>query len=195
MAKYSFKFKKKIVLKYLAGEGGYGALARKYKIPSDANIREWVKAYQNLGDKGLTRSRQRKSYSYEYKLAIVDKYITSGLSYADIALAEKISNPSILARWVLDYRAFGPEALRPKKGGLKKTMNSEASGGVKTMTPETDAQSVDTSVEYVRKLEEELLKLRIENAFLKALRRLRLEDEAKMREWQESFTASEDNSN
>lgn len=38
---------------------------------------------------------------------------------------------------------------------------------------------VDISVEHVQELEDENLKLRIENAFLKELRRLRLEDEAK----------------
>lgn len=52
---------------------------------------------------------------------------------------------------------------------------------------------VDTSAEHVKELEDELLKLRIENAFLKELRRLRLEDEAKMRERRESSSASEDN--
>ena len=35
-------------------------------------------------------------------------------------------------------------------------------------------------------IEDELLKLRIENAFLKELRRLRLEGEAKMKDLQES---------
>ena len=40
-----------------------------------------------------------------------------------------------------------------------------------------------------------LLKLKIENAFLKELRRLRLEDEAKMRERRKSSTVSEDSSN
>ena len=53
---------------------------------------------------------------------------------------------------------------------------------------------VDTGAEHVKELEDELLKLRIENAFLKELRRLRLEDEAKMRERQESSAASEDSS-
>lgn len=38
----------------------------------------------------------------------------------------------------------------------------------------------------MKELEDELLKLRIENAFLKELRRLRLEDDAKMRERLES---------
>ncbi len=58
----------------------------------------------------------------------------------------------------------------------------------------SEEPSVDTSAEYVKELEDELLKLRIENAFLKELRRLRLEDEAKMRERQESSAASEDSS-
>ena len=60
---------------------------------------------------------------------------------------------------------------------------------------ETEERIVDTGAEYVKELEDELLKLRIENAFLKELRRLRLEDEAKMRERQESSTVSEDSSN
>ena len=54
---------------------------------------------------------------------------------------------------------------------------------------------IDTSVEHVKKLEDELLKLRIENAFLKEMRRLRLEDEAKMRELQKSSAVFEDDSN
>ena len=59
----------------------------------------------------------------------------------------------------------------------------------------SEEPSADTSAEYVKELEDELLKLRIENAFLKELRRLRLEDEAKMRERQELSAASEDGSN
>ena len=96
MSKYSYEFKKKVVLEYLAGKGGPVILARKYGIPSETRIKEWVKAYQNLGDEGLMRSRQKKTYSYEYKLGIVEMYLTSELSYMDIALAEKINNPCIL---------------------------------------------------------------------------------------------------
>ena len=59
----------------------------------------------------------------------------------------------------------------------------------------TEEKAIDSSAEHVKELENELLKLRIENAFLKELRRLRLEDEAKMRERLESSVVSEDNSN
>jgi len=60
---------------------------------------------------------------------------------------------------------------------------------------ETEETIVDTSAEHVKELEDELLKLKIENAFLKELRRLRLEDEAKMRERHSSSKGSEENLN
>ena len=192
MSKYSYEFKKKVVLEYLAGKGGPVILARKYGIPSETRIKEWVKAYQNLGDEGLMRSRQKKTYSYEYKLGIVEMYLTSELSYMDIALAEKINNPCILAQWVSDFRAFGPEALRPKKKGRRKKVDTSETQ--KNIQP-TEEAPVDTSAKNVKELEDELLKLRIENAFLKELRRLRLEEETLLRKQRESSTASEENSN
>lgn len=54
---------------------------------------------------------------------------------------------------------------------------------------------VDTSAEHVKQLEDELLKLRIENAYLKELRRLRLEEETLLKKQRESSTASGESSN
>jgi len=58
-----------------------------------------------------------------------------------------------------------------------------------------EAAPVDTSPEQVKQLEDELLKLRIENAYLKELRRLRLEEETLLKKQRESSTSSEENSN
>lgn len=55
-----------------------------------------------------------------------------------------------------------------------------------------DKQNSD--LEYLKQLEDENLKLRIENAYLKELRRLRLEEEALLKKQRESSTASEKNS-
>ena len=52
-----------------------------------------------------------------------------------------------------------------------------------------------TSAEHIKKLEDENLKLRIENAYLKELRRLRLEEETLQKKQRESSTVSEDSSN
>ena len=192
MAKYSFEFKKKIVIAYLNGEGGYEYLARQYGIPQKCIVKRWIKAYEAFGDDGLLRSRKNAEYSFEYKLHMVELYLSSEVSYQELALQEGINNPSLLVKWVNDFRIVGPDALRPKKKGRKKLVNTKDNA---KRTTSNEAISVDTSVEHVKQLEDELLKLRIENAFLKELRRLRLEDEAKMKDLQESSTASEDSLN
>ena len=192
MSKYSYEFKKKVVMSYLNGEGGYTYLANFYSIPSKTRIREWVAAYQKFGDEGLFRSRQQAKYSFEKKLSVVELYLSSEISYQDLALQEGITNPCMIVNWVNRFRAAGPEALRPRKKGRKKTLDKPKTD---SKVQETKESIIDTSAEHVKELEDELLKLRIENAFLKELRRLRLEDEAKMREQLESSTVSEDDSN
>ncbi len=90
------------------------------------------------------------------------------------------------------FRVAGPNALRPHKKGRKKTLDKLSDNYQILPLKES---FIDTSAEHVRELEDKLLKLRIENPFLKELRRLRLEDEAKMRERQEASAAYEDSSN
>ena len=192
MSKYSFEFKKKIVMEYLDGEGGWDYLTKKYELGTNSQLRRWVSAYQQLGDEGLMRSRKNENYSFERKLSVVELYLSSELSYQEVALKEGITNPNLIVNWVNRFRIAGPDALRPRKKGRKKTLNKTKKNPI--IQPSEDI-AVDTSAEHIKELEDELLRLRIENAFLKELRRLRLEDEAKMRERRESSTASEDSSN
>ena len=126
------------------------------------------------------------------KLSVVELYLSSEISYQDLALQEGITTPSIIVNWVNRFRVAGPDALRPHRKCRKKTLDK--SDNI-TQSKPLEETFIDASAEHVRELEDELLKLRIENAFLKELRRLRLEDEAKMRERQESSSASEDSSN
>ena len=189
MSKYSFEFKKKVVNAYINGEGGYRYLSKVYGIPAQRNIEQWVHNYQVFGDDGLLRSRKNENYSFEKKLSVVELYLSSEISYQDLALQEGITNPGIIVNWVNRFRIAGPDALRPQKKGRRRTLDKP----VKNTQNKLDKDAtVDTSVEHIKELEDELLKLRIENAFLKELRRLRLEDEAKMRERRSSLAASEE---
>lgn len=134
-----------------------------------------------LGSESLTRSRNNAKYSFEYKLRIVKSYLTSEISYQELALKEGISNSSLIVRWVNDFRIAGPAALRPKKKGRKESLKKK-----KESCP-VAVNNVDAAddKERIRQLEEELLKLRIENAYLKELRRLRLEEETLQRKRRE----------
>ena len=191
MAKYSYEFKKHVVDEYLSGRIGGNSLAKKYGI-SRGLLWRWINAYKKFGDKALKRSRKNDIYSFEKKLSIVEFYLSNEISYQDLALQEGITNPCLIVKWVNLFRTAGPDALRPRKKGRKKALDNP---GNNTQSKSIQGPPVDTSAEHVKELEDELLRLRIENAFLKELRRLRLEDEAKMRERRSSSTASDENSN
>ena len=193
MAKYSFEFKKKVVLEYINGEGGTKYLSTKYGLGSNSQLRKWLAAYKKFGDEGLKRSRKQDKYSFEKKLSVVELYLTSELSYQELALREGIYNPSQICKWVNDFQIAGPDALRPHKKGRKKTLGT--SNKKLNIEQDTTTVPVDTSTEHVKELEDEILKLRIENAYLKELRRLRLEEEALLKKQRESSTASGENSN
>ena len=192
MSKYSFELKKQIVLEHLETGIGSKLLAKKYNVKSPRQIRQWIHNYDEFGSEGLKRSRENQNYSFEFKLYMVQSYLSNEVSYKELALANGITNYTMISRWVEAFRVAGPDGLKPRKKGRKKTLNKEViNSGIQT----SEEKTVDTSVEHVKELEDELLKLRIENAFLKELRRLRLEDETKMRERRESSTVSEDSSN
>ena len=186
MAKYSMEIKKEVVLAYLEGEGGYHCVAEKYNISNDTSIQKWVSAYKNFGDDGLKRSRQNKEYSFEFKCRVVELYLTSEKSYQELALEVGINNPSLIGKWIKDYNIAGPDALKPKRKGRSSKLREP---------DKKPNQTPEEKTEYLKQLEEENLKLRIENSYLKELRRLRLEEEALLRELQGSFTASEAHSN
>lgn len=193
MAKYTFEFKKQIVMDYINGGGGTQFLAKKYGIPNHSQLQRWVASYKKFGDAGLMRSRKNNKYTFEFKLHVVELYLSTEVSYQELALSQGINNSLLITKWVNDFRIAGPDALRPKKKGRKKTLDSKDKD--KTVVQSTEVIQVDTSAGYVKQLEDELLKLRIENAYLKELRRLRLEEETLLKKQRESSTASEENSN
>lgn len=178
MAKYSYELKKKVVLDYINGKGGYTSLCREYNIADNQILRRWVNAYKEFGEKGLTRSRENKNYTFEFKLSVVELYLTTEVSYQELALSVGINNPTIITQWVNNYRLVGPDALRPKRKGRKPKVSKP-----EEIIPITEKEKADS--EYLKQLEEENLKLRIENAYLKELRRLRLEEEQPLKGKQE----------
>ena len=192
MTKYDFELKKKVVMAYFNGEGGKYVLAKKYGITSPCNVLKWINNFKKFGDQGLIHPKNKKTYSFEKKLSVVELYLSGKFSYQELALQEGILNPSQITNWVRVFRVAGPEALRSRRKGrirkLEKLTDNRKSRS-------DNGSSSDKSAEYIKQLEDELLRLRIENAFLKELRRLRLEEETLLKKQRESSTVSEDSSN
>ncbi len=101
-----------------------------------------------------------------------------------------MTNPAQIARWVIDYRDSGIDALRPKHKGRKQKKDKEK------IVKEIVTGDSEEQKELLKQLQDENLRLRIENAYLKELRRLRLEEEeALLKKQRELSTVSEENSN
>ena len=184
MAKYSTECKLKVVQEYHAGRGSYETLSKLYHV-SRKSIEEWVKAYQAFGDDGLRRSRAQQTYTFEFKCSAVECYLSTEASYQEVAIAFGLNNPSLLARWTKEYRSGGVDALRPKPKGRAPAMPRKKKEQTKDLPQDETAQQL-------KALQDENLKLRIENAYLKELRRLRLQEEMQSKK-QGSSAASEEN--
>ena len=186
MAKYSLIFKLKVVTAYLNGEGGYEYLTKKYGVKTTSQVRRWISAFKEFGKDGLCRKRNNTRYTSEFKLAVVESYLTSELSYRQIALQYGLNNPSLIARWKSDFMKYGTNAFVERPKGRIPTMSrTDEKAKITTHTKSRNQKKKkELTPEQARilELEKQLRYAQIENAYLKELRRLRLEDARKMKE-------------
>ena len=165
MAKYKTEFKIKVVKEYLEGNIGYKGLAKKYSIPDHSTVRRWVNVYESQGYDGLKVSRKNSSYSLDLKLNVVDLYLTGEMSYQSLANEFKINNPSIIVRWVKEFREEGIEGLKSKKRGRPSKMEKDGNKKhVKKSKIKEDVSEIEKLMEenYRLQMEVEILKKKIQ---------------------------------
>ncbi|WP_306485833.1 helix-turn-helix domain-containing protein [Anaerococcus sp.] len=175
MAKYSTEFKMKVVKEYLKGNISFKNLAEKYKLSHQEIVKRWVNAYNSQVYGGLKVKRKNTKYTLEFKINVVNLYLTGEMSYQSLANNLKINDPSIITRWVKEYREKGIEGLRPKKRGrpLKMEKTPEKSKGIKSESSEQLTNEEDNSLneaqlkEKIKKLEERNYWLQLENDAIK----------------------------
>ena len=138
---------------------GYGAVARMLGVP-DGTAREWLYAADAIGiEVFLSGERRNASYPFGTKLAAARAVVDGGMARADAMAAFGIASLTSLKKWCKAYREGGAEALRPKPKGRPK-------GAKASPKPPTREE----------RLEERVRKLEAENAYLKKLTALRVEE-------------------
>ena len=175
MAKYSTEFKIKVVKEYLGSSISYKSLSEKYKLSHQEIVRRWVNAYKSQGNEGLKVKRENTQYTLEFKLNVVNLYLTGEMSYQSLANELKINNPSMIARWVIDFREKGIEGLKPKKRGRpskmpksqKKSKNTKEESSANITNSENESLTQTQLKEKIKKLEEKNYWLQLENDAIK----------------------------
>ena len=175
MAKYSTEFKMKVVKEYLESSISYKSLSEKYKLSHQEIVKRWVNAYKSQGYEGLKVKRENTKYTLEFKLKVVNLYLTGEMSYQSLANELKINNPSIIARWVIDFREKGIEGLKSKKRGrpskMPKSQNKSKATKIESSANITNIENESLTQaqlkEKIKKLEEKNYWLQLENDAIK----------------------------
>ncbi|OAP97578.1 helix-turn-helix domain-containing protein [Ligilactobacillus aviarius] len=120
MVKYSLEMKKQIVKEAINGSS-YCSLARKYDVDK-SNIIDWCKLVQQHGTNALIHEG-RRTFSINFKIHVVQDYISSSVGFRKIAAKYNISKSQVCA-WYHSYETFGIAGLRPHAKRSSHTMSS-----------------------------------------------------------------------
>jgi transposase len=94
---------------------GYRAVARYLDAPK-VPVRGLYGLWRIHGE-GVLVTKAPKSYSFEVKLALVQRFL-AGETGPELAIEAGLSSRQLLQKWVRAYRLEGEDGLRPKtKGG------------------------------------------------------------------------------
>ncbi|MEB3371206.1 helix-turn-helix domain-containing protein [Saccharopolyspora mangrovi] len=110
------------------------------------------------GEAALMKKPSKQSFSFEFKLAVVQRFL-AGETKLDLACEFGLSSPKLIETWVRTYRNEGEDGLRPKRAGRP------------PKSPAGTASGQDSELERLRAENE---RLRAENAYLGKLRALRM---------------------
>lgn len=157
MTKYDEDFKRRVVDAYLAGEGGYLLLAKRFGVKSKVNISNWVKAFKEFGEQGLLLKKTHATYPVQFKLDVLNYKLRTGDSSQEVALKFGINNPPMISSWLSKWQIEGIEGLSKEKGRPPLVNKPKDNDTLKELTRE-------------QQLEKEVELLKVENAYLKKLR-------------------------
>jgi transposase len=119
-------------------------------------VRDLHRRWSLYGRRALVAKPTKSSYSFEFKLEVVRRVVDGGATGEQIAREYTLSSGKLVESWVRTYRRFGEDGLKPKPKGR----------------PPKDGDAPPGELSDLQRLEQENLRLRAENAYLKKLRAL-----------------------
>ena len=151
--RYSYEYKLKCVEMYRKGiypETPKGASEASFK----SKVRVWYRTEEAFGPEALKHALFNKNWTPEEKLELVSQ-VLAGKSCLEVAINGGV-NDSVLRNWIRKYQSLGYNGLVNHKKGR----------------PTKDTNMRKANINNPKKLEEteyeELVRLRAENAYIKA---------------------------
>jgi len=141
---------------------------------STSTIQDWAAIYKKYGILGFTKKTKNRSYSKEFKMELVKKYISGEASSVDLAHQYDISS-GLLRNWIKMYNAnielkdYNPkQEVYMAKARRKTTTYSQVYSWMKKYDSDGEEGLIDKRGRHKRDDEvDELERLRRENVRLK----------------------------
>ena len=121
---YTAEEKQKAVEDYLQGKGSLNEISRKYHIPSNETLRQWIRVYNSnreLRDyipRPEVLVAMRRKTTKEERQEIVTYCLEHGKDYKGTAARYEVSYDQVY-RWVKQYEGQGESGLEDRRGKRK----------------------------------------------------------------------------
>ena len=158
---YTETEKEQGVVDYLSGRGSLNEICRKYKIPSDSQLRQWIKKYnsheklKSSGTGGTVIMTKGRKTTFEERVEIVQYCIAHNHNYAETAENHRVSYQQARS-YTIKYESGGVEALRDKRGKRKNPdeMNELESLRAEVKILRAEKERAEMEASFLKKLEE-----------------------------------------
>jgi transposase len=164
MAKFTVENKIQAARAYLTGPDSQNEIARRYGVNRKV-LQQWIGLYRHHGEEGF--GKRYTNYTTEFKLDVLNFMNDTGASSFEAAAVFNIPTGTTVVKWKEAIERGGIGALIPKKKG-RPPMKEKP----KKVAPQNDSKE---------SLQEEVERLRMENAYLKKLNALVKEKESSQR--------------
>ena len=158
---YSTEFKQKVVAAYLAGEGSYLELAKKYKIPAKSTVISWVSKYNGhkelkaSGTGGNSLMTEGRKTTFEERVEIASYCISHDHNYAETSEKFKVSYQQA-RNYTIKYETGGVTALQDNRGKRKPedTLTEVEKLRAELKLQKAKLQRAEMELSFLKKLEE-----------------------------------------
>ena len=120
---YSAELKSQAVRSYLNGEGSQREIAAKYGLKDAAQLKRWIKVYNNGEDflhkmSGGSRMKTSRNTTKEERIQIVKECIANDCNYGESAIKHNVSYQQVYG-WVKRFKELGEAGLEDRRGRRK----------------------------------------------------------------------------
>lgn len=107
MSKSKFSTEQKIQAcrEYISGEKSATQIANELNLGKQGKIRvrTWARIYQVQGEKAFSTCKGNRSYSREFKIMVVNEYLSGKSSLRDLMVKYNIPANTTIQRWIMKY--------------------------------------------------------------------------------------------